>query len=469
MIISTFLNLTIHTPSANGEATVPASIVLGAQWGDEGKGKAIDQLAPHSSWAVRFQGGNNAGHTIVLGNTTIKLHQIPSGVTSMDCNLVLGDGMVIDPWVLEEELDRWYGLSGERPEGKRLFISERASVILPFHRLYDSADKVVGTTGRGIGPAYRDRIERVGIRFADIPGVLADEKKIESQISRMNHQLNTVKVDQQISVGDLKANLQWILDRYSDAIKPTGLMIDMALRNGEQILLEGAQGAMLDIDQGTYPFVTSSVVGRANATHGAGIHPGWIEECFGITKAYVTRVGNGPMPTELVLDAGPGEHMARIGHEYGTTTGRPRRTGWLDIIALKDAHRTSGYTGLVVTKLDVLGGLDEIKICVGYELDGKHITYFPTLAEDIARCIPIYETHQGFPALSDEEWIAMADRSRAEEIGYAAMPEGVRNIVKRIEYLSGIPVVSVGIGPDRRASIAKKGGAFDNPETKASF
>ena len=191
---------------------MPANIVLGAQWGDEGKGKAIDQLAPDSTWAVRFQGGNNAGHTIVLGDTTLKLHQIPSGVTSMDCNLVLGDGMVIDPWVLEEELERWFALTQERPEGNRLFISERASVILPFHRLYDSADKIVGTTGRGIGPAYRDRIERVGIRFCDISGVISDSEKILSITNRMNKQLDSVGVSEKIDTESLKSDLQWILD-----------------------------------------------------------------------------------------------------------------------------------------------------------------------------------------------------------------------------------------------------------------
>ncbi len=230
---------------------MPANIVLGAQWGDEGKGKAIDQLAPNSTWAVRFQGGNNAGHTIVLGDTTLKLHQIPSGVTSMDCNLVLGDGMVIDPWVLEEELERWFSLTKERPEGKRLFISERASVILPFHRLYDSADKIVGTTGRGIGPAYRDRIERVGIRFCDITGIIPDDEKLSAIAIRMNKQLDSVGVSEKIDPESLKSDLQWILDRYPDTIRPTGLMVDFALQNGEQILLEGAQGAMRDIDQGT--------------------------------------------------------------------------------------------------------------------------------------------------------------------------------------------------------------------------
>ncbi|MAU18397.1 MAG: adenylosuccinate synthase [Euryarchaeota archaeon] len=449
--------------------TVPATVVLGAQWGDEGKGKAIDQLAPQSTWAVRFQGGNNAGHTIVVGDTTLKLHQIPSGVTAKHCNLVLGDGMVVDPWVLDEELGRWEALTGERPDGERLFISERASVILPFHRLYDGADKVVGTTGRGIGPAYRDRIERVGIRFVDIAGVLADPKRIKQTVSRMNSQLKTVKVEAEVSADELTADLQWILDRFGQAIRPTGLMVDLALRNGENVLLEGAQGAMLDIDQGTYPFVTSSVVGRANASHGAGIHPGHVTECFGITKAYCTRVGNGPFPTELSLEEGPGHHMAQIGHEFGTTTGRPRRTGWLDIVALKDADRTSGYSGLVVTKLDVLGGLDEIKICVGYELDGKPISYLPTLAEDLDRCVAVYETHPGFPAMSDEEWIDMADRSRTEGSGFAAMPDAARNIVDRIEQLSGISVVCVGVGPDRKASLARKGGPFDIAWGEATF
>ena len=448
---------------------MPATVVLGAQWGDEGKGKAIDQLAPLSTWAVRFQGGNNAGHTIVVGDTTLKLHQIPSGVTAKHCNLVLGDGMVVDPWVLDEELGRWEELTGERPDGERLFISERASVILPFHRLYDSADKVVGTTGRGIGPAYRDRIERVGIRFADIPGVLADPMRIKQTISRMNSQLKTVKVETEVSADELTADLQWILDRFGQAIRPTGLMVDMALRNGENVLLEGAQGAMLDIDQGTYPFVTSSVVGRANASHGAGIHPGHVTECFGITKAYCTRVGNGPFPTELSLEEGPGHHMAQIGHEFGTTTGRPRRTGWLDIVALKDADRTSGYSGLVVTKLDVLGGLDEIKICIGYQLDGKPISYVPTLAEDLDRCVAVYETHPGFPAMSDEDWIDMAERSRTEGSGFAAMPDAVRNIVDRIEQLSGISVVCVGVGPDRKASIARKDGPFDIAWGEATF
>ncbi|MBT3641861.1 MAG: adenylosuccinate synthase [Euryarchaeota archaeon] len=440
---------------------MPATVVLGAQWGDEGKGKAIDQLAANSSWAVRFQGGNNAGHTVVYGDTTLKLHQIPSGVSSLHCSMILGDGMVIDPWVLEQELDRWFDISGERPEGKRLFISERASIILPFHRLYDSADKIVGTTGRGIGPAYRDRIERVGIRFADIINIVEDNEELNTIVERMNTQLESVKVESKIELKALQSDLRWILSRYGECIKPTGLMIDFALKNNENVLLEGAQGAMLDIDQGTYPFVTSSVTCRANATHGAGIHPGHVAQCFGITKAYTTRVGNGPFPSELSLEGGPGMHMAKVGHEFGTTTGRPRRTGWLDLVALKESNRLNGYTGLVLTKLDVLGGLDEIKICIGYEMEGKLLQMVPTTSIELAKCKPIYETHPGFKSLSDKEWISMADKSRKENIGFDVLSSEMHNYIKRIEHLAEVPIVSIGVGPDRSASIASSNGPFD--------
>jgi len=377
--------------------------------------------------------------------------------------------MVIDPWVLEEELDKWHNLTGERPEGKRLFISERASIILPFHRLYDGADRVVGTTGRGIGPTYRDRIERVGIRFADLANLVADEEAIQTQAERMSKQLETVGVSDGIETDALQSDLKWILERYSDAIRPTGLMIDMALRNGERVLLEGAQGAMLDIDQGTYPFVTSSVTSRANATHGAGIHPGHVDQCFGITKAYTTRVGNGPFPSELPLEGGPGMHMAQVGNEYGTTTGRPRRTGWLDMVALRESNRINGYTGLVVTKLDVLGGLDELKICIGYEMDGRTLHVMPTTSEDLARCTPIYETHPGFPAISMDEWLVMADTSRLEDTGFDSFPGVIRKYIARIEHLAGVPIVSVGVGPDRRASVASRGGPFDFPADEATF
>jgi len=396
------------------------------------------------------------------------MHLLPSGITSRDCKLVLGCGMVVDPWVLDRELREWAELTGEQPEGERLFISERAAVILPFHRLYDSADKVVGTTGRGIGPAYRDRTERVGLRFVDIGLLLGRDSEIGDMARRMNDQLATVGVRDRIDPEQLSSELIWIHERFSDAIRATGPMLDTALTRGEQVLLEGAQGAMLDIDQGTYPFVTSSITCRANATHGAGIHPGHIEQCYGITKAYTTRVGNGPFPTELSLEEGPGKQMSVVGHEFGTTTGRPRRTGWLDAVALNESQRLNGYTGLVVTKLDVLGGLEELKICTSYELDGQEVSYLPSSSEELSRCKPVYETHPGFPAMEEAEWIQIAEESRKCG-GMDSLPSSIRAYLARIEEISGVPVVSVGVGPDRLASIASAGGPFDIELSEATF
>ena len=396
------------------------------------------------------------------------MHLLPSGITSRGCKLVLGCGMVVDPWVLDRELREWAELTGEKPEGERLFISERAAVILPFHRLYDSADEVVGTTGRGIGPAYRDRTERVGLRFVDVRLMLGRDSEIGEMARRMNDQLATVGVSDRIDPEQLGSELNWIHERFSNAIRATGPMLDASLAKGEQVLLEGAQGAMLDIDQGTYPFVTSSITCRANATHGAGIHPGHIEQCYGITKAYTTRVGNGPFPTELSLEEGPGKQMSVVGHEFGTTTGRPRRTGWLDAVALNESQRLNGYTGLVVTKLDVLGGLDELKICTSYELDGQVISHLPSSSEELSRCKPVYESHPGFPAMGEEEWIQIAEESRNGG-GIDSLPSSIRAYLTRIEEISGVPVVSVGVGPDRLASIASSGGPFDIELSEATF
>ena len=396
------------------------------------------------------------------------MHLLPSGITSRECKLVLGCGMVVDPWVLDRELREWAELTGEQPEGERLFISERAAGILPFHRLYDSADKVVGTTGRGIGPAYRDRTERVGLRFVDVRLMLGRDSEIGERARRMNDQLATVGVADRIDPEHLGSELNWIHERFSNAIRATGPMLDASLARGEQVLLEGAQGAMLDIDQGTYPFVTSSITCRANATHGAGIHPGHIEQCYGITKAYTTRVGNGPFPTELSLEEGPGKQMSVVGHEFGTTTGRPRRTGWLDAVALNESQRLNGYTGLVVTKLDVLGGLDELKICTSYELDGQVISHLPSSSEELSRCKPVYESHPGFPAMEEEEWIQIAEESRNGG-GIDSLPSSIRAYLTRIEEISGVPVVSVGVGPDRLASIASAGGPFDIELSEATF
>ena len=318
-----------------------------------------------------------------------------------------------------------------RVEGGALFVSERAVIFIhsfaPRHSRRHH--------GRGIGPAYCNRTERVGIRFADMTNMSRDSA-IAEMSSRMNAQLSSVGVEESISPEKLQSELSWISQRFSSAIRATGPMLDAALSRGEQVLLEGAQGAMLDIDQGTYPFVTSSVTCRANATHGAGIHPGHIDQCYGITKAYTTRVGNGPFPTELSLDEGPGKQMSVVGHEFGTTTGRPRRTGWLDAVALNESQRLNGYTGLVVTKLDVLGGLDEIKICTAYQLDGEEITHVPSSSEDLARCTPVYESHPGFAALDDDKWIEMAGESRNGG-GIDSLPSPIRSYLSRIEEITG--------------------------------
>ena len=432
---------------------MPATVVLGAQWGDEGKGKLVDRLAGDVSWVVRFQGGNNAGHTVVLGDRVIKLHLLPSGITRPDCNLVLGDGMVIDPWVLQQELDNWKTETGEEPLNDRLFISERAHIILPFHRLVDGLDKKIGTTGRGIGPTYADKINRIGLRFAEVAEVIGDSEWLASTTSRMNHILEMVGAEGRIEEAELASDVKWIHATYNHAITNTGLMLDNALKLEENVLLEGAQGCLLDIDQGTYPFVTSSVTSRGNSSHGAGIHPGHIDSVIGIVKAYTTRVGAGPFPTELFDEVG--EHLTEIGHEFGTTTGRRRRCGWLDMVVLRHANRVNGFTELCLTKLDVLGGLDPLQICVGYELDGKEIHELPACSAALERCKPILIEMPGFPEISLMEWLDIANKANSEGLGYSALPSAAQAYIRHIEKLLGVPVTSVGVGPDRDATLEK--------------
>ena len=430
---------------------MPATVVLGAQWGDEGKGKLVDRIAEQATWVARFQGGNNAGHTVVLGNEVLKFHLLPSGITRKECNLVLGDGMVIDPWVLDKELKNWEESTGEDPRGDRLFVSERAHVILPYHRFLDGLDKKIGTTGRGIGPTYADKINRIGLRFGDIEEVKDDDAWYDSTVSRMNASLQAAGCKDRITIDGLRTDVNWIWDNYSGCIGNTGLMLDNALKLDEHVILEGAQGCLLDIDQGTFPYVTSSVTSRGNSTHGAGIHPGHVNEVIGITKAYITRVGNGAMPTELEDEVG--NHLGTVGHEFGTTTGRKRRCGWFDAVVMRHAHRINGFTGLALTKLDVLGGLDELKICVAYELDGKEIREMPASASALARCKPIYITMPGFPSHSLAEWLGIAKKANDEGLGYSVLPSAAQHYIKQIENLVGVPCTSVGVGPDRDATI----------------
>ena len=430
---------------------MPATIILGSQWGDEGKGKLVDRLAEQATWVVRFQGGNNAGHTVVLGDQVLKFHLLPSGITRNECNLILGDGMVIDPWVLDTELKGWEESSGEDPSGDRLFVSERAHIILPYHRYMDSLDKKIGTTGRGIGPTYADKINRIGLRFGDLAEVVDDSQWASSTAERMNAALEAVGSKDRVDASALASEVKWIFERYQSAIAPTGVMLDNALKLGERVILEGAQGCLLDIDQGTYPFVTSSVTSRGNATHGAGIHPGHVDEVIGITKAYITRVGNGGMPTELEDEIG--HHLGTVGHEFGTTTGRKRRCGWFDAVVMRHAQRINGFTGLALTKLDVLGGLEEIKICVAYELDGKEIHEMPSSATALERCKPIYVSTPGFPAHSLDEWLDIAKAANRDGKGINALPAAAQNYIRQLEGLLGVSVTSVGVGPDRDATI----------------
>ena len=430
---------------------MPATVILGAQWGDEGKGKLVDRLAEQASWVVRFQGGNNAGHTVVIGDKVLKFHLLPSGITRKECNLVLGDGMVVDPWVLNKELTDWEKSTGEDPRGDRLYVSERAHIILPYHRFMDSLDSKIGTTGRGIGPTYADKINRIGLRFGDLSEIINDAQWITSTVVRMNASLQAAGSEDRVSEESLSADVNWIWDNYNGSIGNTGLMVDNALKLGEHIILEGAQGCLLDIDQGTYPFVTSSVTSRGNASHGAGIHPGHVNEVIGITKAYITRVGHGAMPTEL--EDADGDHLGTVGHEFGTTTGRKRRCGWFDMVVMRHANRINGFTGIALTKLDVLGGLEEIKICVAYELDGKEILEMPSSASAIARCKPIYISMPGFPGHSLSEWLEIAKKANSDGIGFKALPAAAQNYISKLESLMGVPCTSIGVGPDRDATI----------------
>jgi adenylosuccinate synthase len=427
------------------------TVVLGAQWGDEGKGKLVDVLSSNAEWVARFQGGNNAGHTVVIGDRIIKLHLLPSGIIRTSCQLILGDGMVIDPWVLNQELEKWKEETGDEPDKDRLFISDRAHIILKFHRLLDGLDKKIGTTGRGIGPTYSDKINRVGIRFADLKHIVNNTKWISEMCTLYNNVLVSMGVEEKITKKDLKNDLEWIHNRFGHAITNTGLMLDNALKLNQNVLLEGAQGCLLDIDQGTYPYVTSSITSRGNATHGVGIHPGHVDEVIGIVKAYTTRVGHGPFPCELKDEIG--DYLTEKGHEFGTTTGRRRRCGWLDLVVLKHSHRVNGFTSLAITKLDVLGGIDNLKICVGYKANNLEYHNLPASVSELENAVPIYIEMPGFPALSDQEWLELARTANKNKLGLEGLPINAQKYISQIETLLKIPIHSIGVGPDRDATI----------------
>jgi adenylosuccinate synthase len=424
---------------------VPAIVLLGAQWGDEGKGKATDILGDKVKYVVRYQGGNNAGHTVVIGDQKYALHLLPSGILTPTCIPVIGNGVVIDPAVLLEEIR---GLNERGIDTSNLKISTNAHLITPYHRTIDKVSErflgkaKIGTTGRGIGPAYADKINRIGIRIQDLfdPSIL--HQKIEGALRDKNQVLIKVFNRKGIEIDDvLKEYLE-----YAEILRPyvtdTSLLLNQALDKGETVLLEGSQGTLLDVDHGTYPFVTSSNPTAGGASTGSGIGPTRISRVIGIVKAYTTRVGSGPFPTELFHE--DGEKLRSVGGEFGTTTGRSRRTGWYDAPIARYAARINGLTDFFLTKLDVLTGWEKIPVCVAYEIDGKRVEEVPSSQSDFHHAKPIYEYLPGWSE----------DISKARKL--SDLPINAQRYIGFLEEVSGAPMSAIGVGPARDETIIVK-------------
>lgn len=412
-------------------------VVVGTQWGDEGKGKITDILAEKAEIIVRFQGGNNAGHTIVIGDKVFKLHLIPSGILNPGKIYVIGNGLVVDPSVLIAEME---GLEKQGIDISGLRISDRAHVIMPYHRRLDALEEEkriqkIGTTRRGIGPAYFDKISRTGIRMGEL--ISRDEfaDKLKIALSLKNEIFEKIYGVEPLDYNKILEEYQEYALKIKDRVIDTSVIINEALEKDRAVLFEGAQGAMLDIDHGTYPFVTSSNTTAGAACVGAGVGPGKIGKVVGIIKAYTTRVGEGPFPTEFYGSLS--DQLREAGGEYGTTTGRPRRIGWLDAVALRFAGRINGLTHGVITKLDVLCGLEKIKICTGYKYGGKIIEEWPASQSILNNCEPIYEEMEGW-----EEDLSKIDH-------YEDFPIQAKNYVKRIAQLTGLEIPVVSVGPRR--------------------
>ncbi|MGL5244540.1 MAG: adenylosuccinate synthase [Sarcina sp.] len=420
-----------------------AFIVLGAQWGDEGKGKMTDYLAEEADVVVRFQGGNNAGHTVEVEDKQYKLHLIPSGILHDDKLNVIGNGVVVDPKALFAEIDYLIDL-GVKVTPEKLVVSDRANVIMPYHRVLDALKEKargkndIGTTGKGIGPCYTDKIERCGIRVCDLLHKEVFEEKLKINIEMKNDYIKLLG-GEPLNFDEIFNEYLAYAERLRPFVKDTSVVVYDEIKADKKVLFEGAQGMLLDIDYGTYPYVTSSNTTSGGVSNGVGIGPTMITNAVGIAKSYTTRVGKGPFPTEL--EDATGEWIREKGHEYGTTTGRSRRCGWLDLVILKTSVRVCGLTSLVVTKIDTLAGLDKLKVCVGYELDGKVIDYFPASLEDLAKCKPVYEEFEG--------WGEEVANARS----YEELPENAKKYLKRIEEFTGTKVSIVGVGPKRDQSI----------------
>ncbi|HEY0971700.1 MAG TPA: adenylosuccinate synthase [Gemmatimonadales bacterium] len=417
------------------DSTTRTLVVVGAQWGDEGKGKLVDVLAERADWVVRYQGGANAGHTVHIGDTSFVLHQIPSGILHEGVRCAIGNGVVLDPDTLFEEIDELVR-DGVDVEG-RLYVSDRAHLVLPYHRLLDAhsaASKAIGTTGRGIGPAYEDKIARRGVRVLDLRHPERLRELVGLACEHANGQL--------ARYGDMRTDPDQtieLLERLAPRLLPlaedVGLAVHRAMKNGAAVLLEGAQGSLLDIDHGTYPFVTSSNTTSGGAAIGAGISPMAIDAALGVVKAYTTRVGNGPMPTEF--DEPLASEVRRLGNEFGATTGRARRCGWFDAVVVRYAVRINGLTDLAVTKLDVLDTLDRLAICTGYEAGGELYTEFPGDIAELDEIRPRYEWFDGWRQ-------STADARRMEEL-----PTAARRYLDRIQELVEAPITYVSVGTRR--------------------
>ncbi|MGB4589722.1 MAG: adenylosuccinate synthase [Clostridiaceae bacterium] len=421
-------------------------VILGAQWGDEGKGKITDYLAETAEVVVRFQGGNNAGHTVEVGDKQYKLHLIPSGIIFGNKLNVIGNGVVLDPLAFFEELEYLKGL-GVMASEKNLIVSDRANVIMPYHKVLDKLKEAargkndIGTTGKGIGPCYTDKYERSGIRVCDLLHPASLKQKLTLNLEEKNKYIVKVLGGEPLDVEEIYNTYLELGERLRPYVKDTSVVIYNEIRNQKKVLFEGAQGMLLDIDYGTYPFVTSSNTTAGGVASGSGIGPNMIEKAIGVTKAYTTRVGKGPFPTELEDETG--EWIREKGHEYGVTTGRSRRCGWLDLVIVKTSIRVSGLTSLVLTKIDTLSGLEKIKVCVGYRLNGEIIDYVPASLEDLALCEPIYEEFDGW------------DDSVADARSYDEMHPNAKKYIERIEELMEIKCSIISVGPKRDQTFKK--------------
>jgi adenylosuccinate synthase len=417
---------------------MPAIVLIGAQWGDEGKGKVTDLLGDRVQYVVRYQGGNNAGHTVIVGDEKYALHVLPSGVISPEVTPVIGNGVVIDPKVLLEEMD---GLTERGVSCEKLLISANAHLLMPYHRALDKVSErflgkaKIGTTGRGIGPTYGDKIARVGIRVQDLfdPGIL--EQKLELTLRDKNQLLTKVYNRRGLDVKQIAEEYQGYAERLKPHVADTSLALARALERGDNVLLEGAQGSLLDVDHGTYPFVTSSNPTAGGAAVGSGIAPTRITKVIGIIKAYTTRVGSGPFPTELNDEAG--DYLRKAGGEYGVTTGRARRCGWFDAVIARYATRVNGVTDFFVTKLDVLSSLDKIPVCVAYEVGGKRYDEIPMTQTDFHHAKPVYEYLDGW-------WEDISGCTTFDDL-----PKNAKSYIKTIEEMAGAPISAVGVGPRR--------------------